>query len=73
MADNKKVEKKSGGIAKWFREMKSELKKVVWPTWNTVVKNTGIVIAMIIIVGVFLGIIDAVFKPGIGALININL
>ena len=27
-------------IAKWWREMKSELKKVVWPTPKQVVNNT---------------------------------
>ena len=28
----------------WFREMKSELKKVVWPSKQTVAKNTGTVL-----------------------------
>jgi len=27
-------------IAKWFREMRSELKKVVWPTPKQIVNNT---------------------------------
>ena len=27
-------------VAKWWREMKSELKKVVWPTPKQVLKNT---------------------------------
>ena len=39
MAEEKK---KDRGL--WFREMKSELKKVVWPEKKTVLKNTGIVI-----------------------------
>ena len=34
----KKRAKGSGRIGKWFREMRSELKKIVWPTkkqiWN---------------------------------------
>ena len=34
--------KKSRGA--WFREMKSELKKVTWPNQKTVVKNTGTVL-----------------------------
>lgn len=39
----KKEEKKLGffkRIGKWFREMKSELKKVVWPTTSQVANNT---------------------------------
>ena len=31
---------------KWFRDMKSELKKVVWPTPKQVGKNTGVALAM---------------------------
>ena len=27
-------------VAKWWREMKSELKKVVWPSSTQIVKNT---------------------------------
>jgi len=27
-------------IARWFREIRSELKKVVWPTPRQIVKNT---------------------------------
>ena len=44
-------------IAKFFREMK----KVVWPTWSQTVNNTAIVIAVIIMVGVFLAIVDTLF------------
>ena len=39
----KKETKKLGffkRIGKWFREMKSELAKVMWPTKKTVVNNT---------------------------------
>ena len=35
-----------GKIKKWFREMKAELKKVVWPTKSTVVKNTTVALAV---------------------------
>lgn len=33
-------------VKKWFRDMKSELKKVVWPTPKQVGKNTGVALAM---------------------------
>ena len=41
MAEEKKVKKDHG---KWFREMRSELKKVVWPDGKTTAKNTGTVL-----------------------------
>lgn len=48
-------------MAKFFKETKSELKKVTWPNWKTVRKNTGIIIVFIIIVGIFLFICDYLF------------
>ncbi len=47
----KKDETKPGFFqrtVKWFREMKSELKKVVWPTGEVLAKNTGISVAVMI-------------------------
>ena len=37
---------------KWFRDMKSELKKVQWPTRKQTINNTLIVIACVIVVGI---------------------
>ena len=36
-------------VAKWWREMKSELKKVVWPSSKQVVNNTVVALVVIII------------------------
>ena len=36
----------------WFREMKSELKKVIWPDKKTVMKNTGTVLLCSLLIGV---------------------
>ena len=47
----KKEDKKPGlfkRIGKWFREMKSELKKVIWPTPKQLAKNTGVSLAMML-------------------------
>ncbi len=70
----KKEEKKLGffqRIGKWFRELKSELKKVVWPTPRQVLKNTGIVAACVVAVGVFIWLFDFVAQIGIDALIGL--
>ena len=57
-------------IAEWFRGMKSELKKVVWPTPKQVLKNTLIVIACVLVVGIFIWMFDFVAAEGISALIS---
>ena len=59
-----------GAICRYFRELRSELKKVVWPTPQQVLKNTLIVLACVLIVGVFIWLFDFVARIGIDALIN---
>ena len=56
---------------KYFRELKSELKKVVWPTYQQVLKNTAIVIGCVLCVGVFIWLFDIVAGFGIDALISV--
>ena len=56
MAEEKK--KKDRGL--WIREMKSELKKVVWPNKQTVVKNTGTVLLCSLVIGACIWVFDAV-------------
>lgn len=60
-----------GKIAKYFRELKSELKKVVWPTPKQLLKNTLVVIACVLVVGVFIWTFDLVAQVIIDALIGI--
>ncbi|HIZ83159.1 MAG TPA: preprotein translocase subunit SecE [Firmicutes bacterium] len=45
-------------LAQFFREYKSEIKKVVWPGPKSVVKNTVIVLVMCLIVGAFIWLLD---------------
>ena len=59
-----------GGICRYFRELKSELKKVVWPTPKQVLKNALIVVACVLVVGVFIWVFDFVANEGIMALIK---
>jgi preprotein translocase subunit SecE len=51
--------------------MRSELKKVQWPTWKQVLKNTGIVILCVLVVGVFIWIFDALAHAIIQALMHL--
>ena len=59
-----------GKVRKYFREFRSELKKVVWPTPQQVGKNTLIVGACVLVVGVFIWLFDFVAQVGIDALIK---
>ena len=59
-----------GGIRRYFRELRSELKKVVWPTPKQVLKNALIVLACVVLVGVFIWLFDFVAQFGINSLIG---
>ena len=63
------VNKKDRG--KWFREMRSELKKVVWPDGKTTAKNTGTVILCSLGVGVFIWVFDAVAVLAVKTLVSL--
>ena len=58
-------------ITKYFRELSSELKKVVWPTPQQVLKNAAIVVGCVIAVGIFIWLFDFVAQIGIDALISV--
>ena len=56
-ANKKKVNK----LAKFFKESKSELKKVTWPSKNQLIHNTLIILAFIVITGIILSVCDVAF------------
>lgn len=58
-AKDKKKDDKKGGIGKWFKDLKTEFNLVTWPTKQTVMVNSGIVLGTIVISSVFVGLLDA--------------
>lgn len=74
-ADDYIVAKATGGktivnrVIHFFRDYKSEVKKIVWPGWSEVVKNTGIVLVMCAVVGALIWLVDW----GLGNLIKLIL
>ena len=64
-------EAKKKDRGRWFREMKSELKKVVWPSGKETMKNTGTVLLCSLIVGAFIWIFDAVAVLAVNTLIGL--
>ena len=68
MAEEKKVKKDHG---KWFREMRSELKKVVWPDRKTVMKNTGTVLLCSLAIGVCIWIFDFVMVTAVQMILSL--
>ena len=56
------------GIARFFKDLRGETKKIVWPGPKMIVKSTGIVLASILVLGAVVWIIDLAVSGGITAL-----
>ncbi|MBP1566023.1 MAG: preprotein translocase subunit SecE [Oscillospiraceae bacterium] len=54
----KDQKKQPGKVAKYFKDLKSEFKKVVWPTKKQVINNTSVVLVTIVVLGAFVGGLD---------------
>jgi preprotein translocase subunit SecE len=63
-------EKKKRSLAAWVREMKSELKKVAWPSASQVYKNTCIVLIVCAIFALITWVMDLIFNSGVGFLLK---
>ena len=68
MAEEAKKRKDRG---LWFREMKSELKKVVWPNRQTVIKNTGTVLLCSLAIGACIWIVDFVAVSAVDLILSV--
>ena len=54
----KKRVKGSNRIARWFREMRSELKKVVWPTPKQIINNTLVSLSVMVASAIVIWAVD---------------
>jgi preprotein translocase subunit SecE len=59
-AAKKRKVKGSNRFAKWFREMRSELKKVVWPTPKQIVNNTFVALTVMTCAAILIWALDLV-------------
>lgn len=60
----------SARIGKWFRELKSEIRKIVWPSRTQTRTNTIVVLTAILAIGAFIWVLDAILNLGLTAVIN---
>ena len=54
---------------KFLRDLKGEFNKITWPTMPAVIRNSGVTIALCVILGLIICLIDL----GLGALIDLLL
>lgn len=64
------TEKKKQGS--FWKRLKGEFKKVIWPTKDTIVKETTAVVIVTVILGAVIALLDFVLKLGIDKMIQIG-
>ncbi|MBO5895856.1 MAG: preprotein translocase subunit SecE [Clostridia bacterium] len=56
------------GIARFFKDLRGETKKIVWPGRKMVIKSTGIVLAAILVIGAGIWAIDFAVSGAVTAM-----
>ena len=65
MSGNEKTQKKS-----WFKGLQAEFKKIIWPDKKTLAKQTTAVVAVSVVLGAVIAVIDAILRYGIDLLVK---
>ena len=73
MANKNKKEKEKTGMISFFRGVRQELKKVVWPTREELTTDTIVVIACVVFFAVGFWLIDTGFLAALKGILGITL
>lgn len=64
-----KTDNKKGGF---FKALKAEFKRVIWPDRDTIIKETTAVVVVTVILGAVIALLDFAIKLGIDKIIQIG-
>ena len=67
----KAKKEKKGRLKNGWKGFKSEVKKIVWPTWKQVLKGTGVVLLVVLVCAIALGGLDKAFTWGMDELFGL--
>lgn len=71
MAKSNSAVQQRGGFGKFFRGVKAELKKVVWPTRKELINYTIVVFLVTIFIALLIYVYDAIFAQLFNLLLRI--
>ena len=54
----------------WFKGLKAEFKKIVWPDQKSLTKVTAAVVIVSVVVGVIISVVDLIARFGIEFLVK---
>ena len=63
-------EKKNSGLQDFFKGLKTEYNKIIFPTRQDIIKETTATIVVSILVGALIAVLDLIMKTGLGFIIR---
>ena len=57
--------KEKSGRASFFKGLKAEFNKIVWPAKDAIMKRTVLVLVVSLALGILIGILDLIIKYGL--------
>jgi preprotein translocase subunit SecE len=55
----------------WFKGLKAEFNKIIWPDKKTVAKETTAVVVVTVILGLVISLLDFIITHGVNLLVNL--
>lgn len=55
----------------WFTGLKAEFKKIIWPTKESLARQTAAVVAVSVVVGLIIALLDHAIQFGVNILVNL--
>ena len=68
--DDKKKKERKHKATNYAKEVVVELKKVSWPNKKEIIKATGVVLAVTVVLGVVVGVFDLLFSTLVGLIVG---
>ena len=63
-------EKKKSGLQDFFKGLKTEYNKIIFPTRQDIIKETTATIVVSLLVGALIAVLDLIMKTGLGFIIR---
>ncbi|MBO6310425.1 MAG: preprotein translocase subunit SecE [Oribacterium sp.] len=63
-------EKKSSGLESFFKSLRTEFNKIIFPNRQTVIKETTATIVVGLLIGVVIAVLDLIMKTGLGFILK---
>ncbi|MCI8281760.1 MAG: preprotein translocase subunit SecE [Lachnospiraceae bacterium] len=57
--------------ASWFAGLKAEFDKIIWPDKKSLTRQTAAVVAVSVILGLIIAVLDVIIKYGVDILVNL--